>query len=202
MVEFLAQLEPRREAKLATLYNELEEFTEIFFFNKGQVEIGYELNRKKYFVLRRGTTHKLSLNRMNSNKCALIIADYGCTFNLKSQFIFRTYTECTGFSIRKQKWLPILQNYPEISQQVKQRVVTDYFLKVQLRVLSKKNQTIRNLRNRADVQQILTVTDLDKSKMKLFLTSQFHENQVENELLQDLKNQENKKKLVKQKTID
>lgn len=55
MVELLSQLEPRRESKMSVLYAELEEFTEIFFFDKGQVEIGYELNRKKYFVLRRGT---------------------------------------------------------------------------------------------------------------------------------------------------
>ena len=35
MVDVLSQLEPRREGKLQILYQELDEFTEIFFFYKG-----------------------------------------------------------------------------------------------------------------------------------------------------------------------
>lgn len=130
---------------MTVLYAELEEFTEIFFFDRGQVDIGYELNRKKYFVLRRGVTNNTQNNQGQPKQCAVQIAAHGCTFNLKSQFIYRTYQQCSGFSVRKQNWLPILNNFPEIAHQIKRSVLTDYFLRVQLRVLSKKNQTIRNL---------------------------------------------------------
>jgi hypothetical protein len=45
MVETLSRLEPRREFKGVILFNELDDFTEILFFNKGTVDLGYELNR-------------------------------------------------------------------------------------------------------------------------------------------------------------
>ena len=45
MVDVLADLEPRRENEKVILYNELDDFTEIVFFNKGKIELGYELNK-------------------------------------------------------------------------------------------------------------------------------------------------------------
>jgi len=67
MNDFLKSLEPRREFQNVILYNELDEFHEILFFTKGQVDIGFEINRKKYFTLRRTKN--------------FIMGDLGCTFN-------------------------------------------------------------------------------------------------------------------------
>lgn len=79
------------EPKEQILFNELDDFTEVLFFNKGQVDVGFEINRRKHFVLRQ--------------KKAIIIGDHGCTFNNKSSFIYKTHTQCEGFSIRKNFWL-------------------------------------------------------------------------------------------------
>lgn len=87
MTEIMRKLEPRFENTKSILFNELDEFTEILFFTTGQIEIGFELNRKKHYVFRR--------------KNDIILADHGCTFNMKSQFIYRTFSDCAGFSIRK-----------------------------------------------------------------------------------------------------
>ena len=51
MVDLLNSLEPRREYANVILFNELDDFTEIMFFNKGIIELGYELNRNKTFIL-------------------------------------------------------------------------------------------------------------------------------------------------------
>jgi hypothetical protein len=72
------------------MYNELDDFTEIIYFNRGQIDIGFEINRKKFFVL-----------RLKKN---IIMAEHGCTFNHHSQYIYKTHTLCTGFSLRKKHW--------------------------------------------------------------------------------------------------
>lgn len=67
MVELLKNLQPRMEEKDIILFNELDDVTEILFLNKGQIDIGFEINRKKHFVLRQ--------------RQKLIVGDQECTFN-------------------------------------------------------------------------------------------------------------------------
>lgn len=67
MREVLICLQPRKEEMNVVLFNELDEFTEILFFDKGVVDVGFEINRKKVFCKRK-------------NKL-IIIGDHGCTFN-------------------------------------------------------------------------------------------------------------------------
>lgn len=69
------------------LFYELDDVSEIIFFTKGAVDIGFEINRKKYYVLRQ--------------KKSFIIGDHACVFNHKSNYIYRSHQNCEGFSIRK-----------------------------------------------------------------------------------------------------
>ena len=46
MITLFRNLEPRFEEKDEILYNELDEVNEIFFMERGMVNIGFELNRK------------------------------------------------------------------------------------------------------------------------------------------------------------
>lgn len=94
MIQVLIKLEPRREEKESVIFYELDDFSEILFFMKGYVDIGFELNRKRFFVLRKGA--------------GVILADHGCTFGHTSNFIYKTHTICEGFSIRKLDWQGII----------------------------------------------------------------------------------------------
>ena len=67
MKGLLKSLEPRKEIADTIIFHELDDFTEVLFFNKGQVDIGFEINRKKIYALRKTNT--------------IIIGDQGCTFN-------------------------------------------------------------------------------------------------------------------------
>ena len=80
-------MEPRREYRGSVLYEELEEIQEIFFVSKGTMDIGYELNKSRKFVVR--YTDKT------------VVGAYNCSFNKRSMFIFRCKTECKGYFIRK-----------------------------------------------------------------------------------------------------
>jgi hypothetical protein len=53
MTAVLSVLEPRKEKADTIMLRELDDFREIIFFLNGQVDIGFEINKKKYFVLRK-----------------------------------------------------------------------------------------------------------------------------------------------------
>ena len=107
MTIVLSKLEPRLEKAETILIQELDDFTEILFFSKGQIDIGFEINRKKYYVLRK--------------KRSIVIGDHACTFNHTSKYIYKTHTQCEGFSIRKKHWQDILGEsaFKEITGQLK-----------------------------------------------------------------------------------
>ena len=90
MVDILQSLEPRCEPKNKIMINELDEPNEVLFFNNGTYEIGYEINRVKKYVLR--------------FKDSGVIGAYQCTFNKRSNFIYKTVSICQGYSIRKNSW--------------------------------------------------------------------------------------------------
>jgi hypothetical protein len=80
-----------------TLYNELDEVNEVIFFNKGDFDVGFEINRERYFVV-----------RYQNNQNANIIGAYGATFNKRSKFIYKTASYCEGFYVRKTKWKTLM----------------------------------------------------------------------------------------------
>ena len=52
MEALLSHLEPRHEEMDVILHNELDEVNEAIFFEKGMVDVGFEINRKANYVLR------------------------------------------------------------------------------------------------------------------------------------------------------
>ena len=94
MMSVLQNLEPISKDPNILLYEELDEFTEVLFFMSGSYHVGYSINRKEHFPLRLGG-------------CQCIGA-YGVTFGKRAIFIYKTYEECRGFFIRKNKWLLIM----------------------------------------------------------------------------------------------
>jgi len=100
MIMVLEHLEPRFESKGSVLFEELEEISEVIFISKGLVDIGYEINKKKKYVMR-------FTNRV-------VIGAYNCCFNKRASFIYRCKSDCSGYSIRKSVWMEILDSEEEI----------------------------------------------------------------------------------------
>ena len=172
MVALLRALEPRKVMAGKILFNELDEFTEILYFNKGQVDIGFEINRKKFYALRR---------------CySIIIGDVGCTFNQDSEFIYRANSTCEGFSIRKFHWREIIDEFYEVSSQLKNRMVTTYFYQIKIKIMREKRQQLLKLKNRCDVHKILAVSDIDPKKDTEFLKDQIKQREIEDGVLEDV----------------
>ena len=70
MMSILRKLEPRHYKKMTILVNELDENMEVVFIEKGQIMVGYEINKQKRYCLR------------YEDKC--IICAFGCTFNQRA----------------------------------------------------------------------------------------------------------------------
>lgn len=124
----LQSLEPRREEKDTILINELDEVAEVIFFINGTYEIGFEINRRQHMVLR--------------YKDCNVIGAYGVTFNKRTLFVYKTYTECKGFFIRKTKWIELIDNHKEISDHLKDAVRKEYEIYIMSKVLAEKKQKI------------------------------------------------------------
>ena len=93
-------MEPRKEPADTILYQDLAEVSEVNFFTKGMVKIGFEINNKQQFPLKFKN---------------IIVGDYGCTFNQRTEFIYQTMSVCEGFFIRKRNWKQILQDNKTIA---------------------------------------------------------------------------------------
>ena len=95
MIGVLMNLEPITYAKNTVLINELDEFSEITFINKGIVMIGYEINKEKRYCIQ------------FNDRC--VIGAYGITFNKRASFLYACKTDVEGFFIRKIKWLETVE---------------------------------------------------------------------------------------------
>jgi hypothetical protein len=114
MLEILTHLEPRHELANTILLHELDEVNEVIFFTKGMVDIGFEINRQQEYVLR--------LDKK------IIIGAYNLTFNTRSDLVYRTFSLCQGYFIRRSNWKGIIEDEEHhiLSSFIKQQVKKDY----------------------------------------------------------------------------
>ena len=78
---------------------ELEEFGEINFISDGEIQVGFEINKKEIFTMR--------LKEFS------ISGAFEVTFKQRSQFLFKAGSNCKGFFIRKQAWHNLLDQADE-----------------------------------------------------------------------------------------
>lgn len=156
MMQVLSHLEPRKDEPNKIIFNEIDDFTEVIFYLKGCIDVGFNVNNTYYFVLRKNKSQ--------------VVADHGCTFNHKSAFIYKTHTVCEGYFIRKQNWHEIMESCAEITDQLKQRIITKYLLQIKLKVKSAKRRIMQKLMQRSDIQQIMALENIDQNLDSKFLT--------------------------------
>jgi hypothetical protein len=109
-------MEPRFEQKGAIVYSELDEVREVVMFMNGKVDLGFEINEKRHYVLR----YVNSSRKMKQS--GAIIGDYGCTFNKSSRFIYRCASFCDGFYIRKKNWVAVMGKHTFVSKSLSLKI--------------------------------------------------------------------------------
>ena len=160
----LSNLEPRFELKHTILVDELDEFNEILFFQRGTMLIGYEINKCR----------KYCLKYVDKS----VIGAYGVTFNQRSAFIYTALTNCYGFSIRKQNWQKIIETNVEMGCIMKQTVLMQYITQIRSKVMVRKKRAIAKMFARNDHQMILASEYKDEQKTAQLLIDNMHTNAV------------------------
>lgn len=84
----------------------------MLFQENGDIDIGFEINRHPKYVLR--------LNK------GTMIGAYNCFENRKTLFVYRSYTKVKGFMLRKNKWLDLVEDIPELGDNIKQNIRIEY----------------------------------------------------------------------------
>ena len=143
----MQKLEPIKFERGEILYEELDEFTEIIIIMRGITETGYRINGVPKFVVK---------------YYGGIIGDYFVTHNLRSQFIYRTNTQCKGYFIRKKAWMDIIEDddfkilKPPMLEKVRQN-----FQETRKKILDYKLRDLKKIAARHDYDYILSLTYLN-----------------------------------------
>ena len=120
MMQFLRDLDPWHVHSESIIFDELDDINEVIFIRKGIVEIGYEMNKKKKFVVR--------------YEDKVTIGAFNCTFNMRIIFVYKAKTDCEGYTINKSNWIKLLNENKEIGDLIKKNVELDYFMNIKSKV--------------------------------------------------------------------
>jgi len=161
MIEMLKQLEPVQIPSRETIHYELDEVNEILFIERGDYNIGYEINKQEQFRLRLGEKS--------------VIGAFEICFNKRQIFIYRTQTECEGFLIRKARWKDLMDSFPEFFSIIKKKVLREHINKIRRPLMDHKLKDIEHYDQRADFQQVLTLKDYEPHELQNLLADEFDE---------------------------
>ena len=98
--------------KGTNIFTELDEINEIIFVQNGTIDIGFEINKIRKFVIRLKNDYE--------------IGAYNCTFNERSSFVYKCRTDCHGYFLRKNTWKELLDGHPYLKIIIQKQVQEDY----------------------------------------------------------------------------
>jgi hypothetical protein len=154
MVGLLSALEPRHEHPEVIIFEENDEVNEVIFFHRGCLDLGFEINRFKHFVLR--------------IKDDLLLGAYNLSYNKRTRYIYKTNTMCTGFFIRRENWWNILgdEEHKVISTSLVEQCKRYYFVNIHSKMRIEKELAIKKWRSRSDYEAMISMKDFTHIQIK------------------------------------
>lgn len=130
----------------------MDDVNEVTFIEKGLYDIGYEINKQEIFKIRMP-------NRS-------VLGTFEVCFDKRMLFIFKTYSECKGFFIRKLNFQKLEQEFSEFYQSIKMKALFHYVFKIRRPMLAFKEKDIEFFNRRADFKQVLALRDYDEDELR------------------------------------
>ena len=160
MITLLCHLEPRTESPGTIIYRTIEEVDEVFFIEKGSIDIGFEMNRDTRFIIR--------LKQGN------VIGIYNMTFNCKTLFVYQVKDTYCGLTIRKDNWNSLMNNeeYEDITGYIKEKVATEYNNKIKKIMIMEQKKYVNRLKMRKDQVQVMSLINLETEVPELKVSEQ------------------------------
>ena len=143
MIKIVRTLEPRRIDAGTIMYKTVEEVDEIYFIEKGAVDIGFEISMIPKYVIRLAQGG--------------VVGIYNVTFDKKTIFIYKVQQCFEGFSIRKLSWKGIIFNeeYEDLTFFMRKQIEKEYNSQIKDKVIEVYNKVMIRLQQRNDQQEIL-----------------------------------------------
>ena len=148
MINVMTYLEPRLAHSQEIIFLELDDVNEIIFFQKGCIDIGYEISKKKLYKLR--------------IRKELVVGSFYVTFDRRAMFSVKASQVCLGLQIRKAKWADILSQFPDLAKTLKSKILDDFYKKTRKPMMTQKKRDINNLASSAGNSK-LTYKEVEKS---------------------------------------
>ena len=161
MMFFLRILEPIQLKKGMILIKEMDSVNEAYFFMDGQIDVGYEVNLKKFYKIRfRGNFQ---------------IGGFECSYNRRSQVTYKNSRNSDGYFIRKKNWSAIETDHPLFFNPIKRDCLFFYVKKIRRSVNKAKQIDMDKMNRRADFNSVLTLTDDFTSNIKEIFSSELNQ---------------------------
>ena len=120
IMSFLLKLEPFCYPPFYHIVYVLDEYNDVTFVQEGAVDIGFEFNKKQNFVVRK--------------EKGCVVGAFGITFYRRSRYIYRSNNkQVTGYFIRKEAWLNILDQKESLAKNLKQNILSDYIMNIRVK---------------------------------------------------------------------
>ena len=107
MLEIMKSLLPRRYFEGNIIFNELQEVLEMTFVQTGQFQVGYEINKKRKFIVAHGE--------------GKVIGEYNVLFMQPSVHIFKCTQEIYGYALSRRSWMQISEEFEDFCEQQKKK---------------------------------------------------------------------------------
>ena len=153
-MHILTHVEPVFVPAETIMFRELDEIKEIIFVQTGDVHIGFEINRRKKFVVQFADNG--------------IIGAYECTFNKKTIFVYKSKTDVKGYMLRKVLWQHLMNDHGKISEFFKENIEYKYLNDIKNRVLQEKHRYMKMLNGKAGkVENFIMLINKDEKPSHL-----------------------------------
>ena len=115
----------------------------MLFFTTGTYNVGFEINKEKYFVL-----------KFNSAIHVEAIGAFGCMYNRKAAYLYKTDSSCEGYSIRKYNWIKICKKHPRLSDAFNEVTKKAYDQNIKIKIEAMKKSKIEEMEQRNDFEML------------------------------------------------
>jgi len=95
-----------------------------------------------------------------------VIGGFEACFDKRCLFIYKTFTACSGYVIRKKNWRNLENDHPELYCSIKRQALFNYIHKIRRPLLDQKQADIEHYDLRADYSQVLCLKNYNEFEMQ------------------------------------
>jgi hypothetical protein len=133
----------------------------VTFIVDGQFDVGYEINKITKFKM-----------RIQGNNQ---IGGFECSYNRRSQVIYKISSNSDGFFIRKKNWNEISKLYPEYFARMRRNCLFFYVKKIRRNINNQKTRDIEKFVKRSDFKKTLVLDDDFSNDIKEICHQEFNQ---------------------------